>query len=70
MNTKYIKSGCFEIALTTDKSGRTSIVVRNENTGSEIIDAELPAQKGEYKDSFRPTIKVTKEFEVNKYLIS
>jgi hypothetical protein len=59
--TKYIKAGSFyEIAVTTDRSGRTSVVITANlhlhNTT--IVDVELPCKTGEYKDAFPPTVKV------------
>jgi len=65
MNTKNIKSGTyFDIAVTTDPSGRTSIVVNNMYGC--IVDVELPAQKGEFKEAFKPTVKAKKEVEIEK----
>jgi len=65
MNTKYIKSGTYvDIAVTTDRSGRTSIVVNGTN--GLLVDVELPAKTGEFKDLFNPTVKVSKEIEVEK----
>jgi|GEM_PF-4741852 hypothetical protein len=66
MNTKYIKVGNhYEIALTTDRSGRTSIVVHEKPhwNNRTIIDVELPAKTGEYANSFKPTVKVKAEIE-------
>lgn len=68
MNTKYINSGsAYEIAITTDRSGRTSIVVHegpNSPSRRQIIDVELPAKTGEWKDSFKPIVHATKEIEL------
>lgn len=65
MNTKYIKSGTYvDIAVTTDRSGRTSIVVNGTN--GLLVDVELPCKTGEYKDSFKPTVKIAKDVEVEK----
>jgi hypothetical protein len=67
MKTKYFKSGSYiEVGITTDRSGRTSITV-SENPyvdNRQIIDIELPAKEGEFKDSFKPLIKVGKEIEM------
>jgi hypothetical protein len=61
-NTKIIKAGSFfEVAITTDRSGRTSVVV-SEVTGhnyrgsvsTTIVDVELPCKTGEFKDAFPP----------------
>jgi hypothetical protein len=68
-NTKYIKAGnFFAIAITTDCSGRASIVV-HENPhlhNKTIIDIELPCKRGEFKDAFKPSVKVTKEIEIEQ----
>ena len=70
MNTKIIKSGrYFEIAITTDRSGRTSIVVHNNvypYRQKPLVDVELPAQAGEFKNAFNPTVTVSKAVEVKK----
>jgi hypothetical protein len=67
MNTKYIKSGTYvDIAVTTDRSGRTSVVVTETVHSSVLVDVELPAKSGEFKDLFNPTVKVSKEVEVEK----
>jgi predicted ThiF/HesA family dinucleotide-utilizing enzyme len=63
MNTKYIKAGNFvEIAITTDRTGRTSIVVHDNPRlyNKTIIDVELPCRTGEYQYSFKPIVKVDK----------
>jgi hypothetical protein len=61
-NTKVIKAGShFEIAVTTDRSGRTSVVITKNPLSyqsTKVVDVELPAQTGEYKDAFPPTVKV------------
>ncbi len=70
MNTKIIKSGSyFEIAITTDRSGRTSIVVNDNKFPYQekpLIDVELPAKEGEFKDSFKPSVKIAKDVEVKQ----
>ena len=62
MNTKYIRSGIYyEIEITTDPSGRTSIIVtENPNSCSrkQIVDVELPAKEGYFKDSFKSSVKI------------
>jgi len=70
MNTRIIKSGSyFEIAITTDRSGRTSIVV-NDNKfpyqDKPLVDVELPAREGQFKDAFKPLVKIGKEVEVKQ----
>ena len=68
-DTKYIKSGSyFEVAITTDRSGRTSIIVHeNPHLNNRIIvDIELPAKTGEFKDSFKPTVHKVKEVETRE----
>jgi hypothetical protein len=69
-DTKIIKSGIyFEIAITTDRSGRTSIVVTDNrrNCPQPIVDVELPCKTGEYKDAFKPSVKVQKaEVEIEE----
>lgn len=63
MNTKYIKAGnYFEVAITTDRSGRASIVIHeNPHINNEtIIDVELPCKTGEYKDNFKPVVRLQK----------
>lgn len=69
MNTKYINSGSREIEITTDRSGRTSILVKGEpldyrNNRKTIIEIELPANKGESKEAFEPVVKVAKGIEI------
>jgi hypothetical protein len=68
MHTKIIKSGIYwEIAITTDRSGRTSIVVHdNKPYGAPLVDVELPARSGEFKDSFKPKVEATKEVEIKQ----
>lgn len=69
MNTKYIKVGqYFEIAITTDRTGRASIVVHEypHLHNKTIIDVELPCKMGEFKDAFKSTVKVTKDIEVEQ----
>jgi len=69
MNLKYLKSGShYKIAIITDNSGRTSIIV-TENphvNNRRIIDVELPAKSGEFKDSFKPTVKTKREIEIEE----
>jgi len=70
MNTKTIKSGSqHTIDITTDRSGRTSIVIY-EGFGyvnsNKIIDVELPAKSGEYKDAFKPCVKIVKGVEIEE----
>lgn len=55
---KTIKSGNYNIELTTDRSGRTSIVVKLV-TGMRkktMVDVELPCTSGEFTASFAPRI--------------
>lgn len=69
MNTKYLQSGSYyEIAVSTDRSGRTSIVV-TENPhlhNSPLIDIELPCKTGQHKDAFKPTVHKKKEVEIRE----
>lgn len=69
MNTKIIKSGDYEIEITIDRSGRTSIVIKTEpfdyrGNGKTLIDVELPAETGEFKNAFEPVVKVAKGIEI------
>ena len=68
MNTKNINSGrYFRIDITTDSSGRTSIIVKeNPSTMSQktIVDVELPSKSGEFKDSFIASVEVAEGIEV------
>lgn len=70
MNTKTIRSGIYyEIDITTDRTGRTSIVVRGEsldyrNNRKTLVDVELPSKTGEYKDAFPPTVHVREGIDV------
>jgi hypothetical protein len=70
MKTRTIKSGHhFEINITTDRSGRTSIVVHDNKfpyQETPLVDVELPAKEGQFKDSFKPIVKVAKEVEVKQ----
>jgi hypothetical protein len=60
MKTKYINSGgVFEITITTDPSGRTSIVVYEKNKCQLLVDVELPAKKGQDRDAFKPTVHIS-----------
>jgi hypothetical protein len=55
---KTIKSGNYNIELTTDRSGRTSIVVKMV-TGMKrriMVDIELPCTSGKFTASFAPRI--------------
>lgn len=69
MNTKIIKSGSyFEISITTDRSGRTSIVVHDNKfpyQDKPLVDVELPAREGQFKDAFKPIVHTTKEVETD-----
>ena len=55
---KTIKSGNYKIDLTTDGSGRTSIVVKlmSGMRSKTMVDIELPCTKGEDTASFAPRI--------------
>jgi hypothetical protein len=67
--TKYIKAGShFEVAVTTDRSGRMSIVVTEKPYlhNRTIIDVELPAQTGEYANAFKPTVHKTKDIDIKE----
>jgi len=68
VKTRIIKSGRFEIAITTDPGRtRTSIIVYDNKYPyqQKLIDVELAAKQGEFK-AFQTTIKVAKEVEIKQ----
>ncbi len=57
MKTKTIKSGIHHtVDITSDRSGRMSIVVYADF--KKVIDVELPPKTGEFKDVFKPCVRI------------
>lgn len=70
MKTRIIKSGrYFEINITTDVSGRTTIMIYDNKIPFQqkaLIEVELPAKTGEWKDNFNAIVKVAEGIETSK----
>lgn len=65
MKTREIESGIFyRTMITTSSDGRTSIVVFDDALYKRLVDIELPCREGEYKDAFKPMVRVHKDVEV------
>lgn len=68
MDTKHFDTPFHTIAITTSEEGRISIVLSKgvHPLHEPIVDIEVPAQVGEFKDAFNLTVKVAEGIEVEK----
>ena len=60
MTTKYIDVGPNRyVTIDYDDDGRLSVVIKNGShpMGETIIDVEVSANFGKFKDAFKPTVK-------------
>lgn len=68
METKHFDTAFHHIEVTTAEDGRISIVLSKGTypMHTPIVDIEIPSQEGEFKDAFKPTVKVAEGIEIEK----